>query len=241
MKKKTFLLSVLLCCSLLMNGQVLISKILDDQLLLGPQNVTVDIKISADHWTVAIENFQSEIKEIATQNLRSIQSLEQQKKQRRKDQRKLFRLQEEQTRIEEELNLAEELLLQWMLWETEEQPSAPIAEACLELISLEDTNAALEIPSTQDRFAWEIIPTEYIQPKREWVKKQADRNCQSSDPNDCMVWCLVEVKGGFRFVDLEGVAHQSETCPTGFTYQKDRQLCQRKWRLVDCPAYISKE
>lgn len=25
-----------------------------------------------------------------------------------------------------------------------------------------------------------------------WVKKKADRNCHSSDPNDCLVWCLME-------------------------------------------------
>jgi len=25
-----------------------------------------------------------------------------------------------------------------------------------------------------------------------WVKKKADRNCLSDDPNDCLVWCLVE-------------------------------------------------
>ena len=25
-----------------------------------------------------------------------------------------------------------------------------------------------------------------------WVKKRADRNCLSADPNDCLVWCLVE-------------------------------------------------
>jgi len=26
-----------------------------------------------------------------------------------------------------------------------------------------------------------------------WVKRKADKNCLSADPNDCMVWCLVEV------------------------------------------------
>ncbi len=26
-----------------------------------------------------------------------------------------------------------------------------------------------------------------------WVKKTADRNCLSPDPNDCLVWCLIEV------------------------------------------------
>ena len=25
-----------------------------------------------------------------------------------------------------------------------------------------------------------------------WEKKKADRNCMSRDPNDCLVWCLVE-------------------------------------------------
>lgn len=29
------------------------------------------------------------------------------------------------------------------------------------------------------------------EPGRKWVKKKADRNCLSSDPEDCLVWCLV--------------------------------------------------
>jgi hypothetical protein len=28
-----------------------------------------------------------------------------------------------------------------------------------------------------------------------WVKKTADRNCLSANPNDCLIWCLVEVPG----------------------------------------------
>ena len=30
------------------------------------------------------------------------------------------------------------------------------------------------------------------EPISKWVKKSADRNCLSPDPNDCLVWCLVE-------------------------------------------------
>jgi hypothetical protein len=26
-----------------------------------------------------------------------------------------------------------------------------------------------------------------------WVKKKADRNCLSSNPDDCLVWCLIEI------------------------------------------------
>lgn len=27
-----------------------------------------------------------------------------------------------------------------------------------------------------------------------WIKKKADRNCLAPDPDDCLVWCLVEMK-----------------------------------------------
>lgn len=40
------------------------------------------------------------------------------------------------------------------------------------------------------------VKTERIEiaPKsQKWIKKKADRNCHSSDPNDCLVWCLIEV------------------------------------------------
>ena len=33
-----------------------------------------------------------------------------------------------------------------------------------------------------------------------WVKKKADRNCLSADPNDCLVWCLVEVPAQYRTI-----------------------------------------
>jgi len=29
--------------------------------------------------------------------------------------------------------------------------------------------------------------------KTEWIKRKADKNCLSADPNDCLVWCLVNV------------------------------------------------
>lgn len=33
-----------------------------------------------------------------------------------------------------------------------------------------------------------------------WVKKKGDPSCLSADPNDCLVWCLVEVPATFRTV-----------------------------------------
>lgn len=32
-------------------------------------------------------------------------------------------------------------------------------------------------------------------PVTKWIKKKADRNCLSANPEDCLVWCLVEKPG----------------------------------------------
>jgi len=47
-------------------------------------------------------------------------------------------------------------------------------------------------------------------PITKWVKKIASRNCLSADPNDCMVWCLVEVVPG-ETAYLEYVKNTSKT------------------------------
>ena len=33
-----------------------------------------------------------------------------------------------------------------------------------------------------------------------WVKKKADKNCLSANPDDCLVWCLVEVAPQYRTI-----------------------------------------
>lgn len=43
--------------------------------------------------------------------------------------------------------------------------------------------------------------------KTKWEKKKADRNCLSADPNDCMVWCLVEIPA--RPTEVFEVVHSS--------------------------------
>jgi hypothetical protein len=33
-----------------------------------------------------------------------------------------------------------------------------------------------------------------------WLKKAGNQNCLSQDPNDCLVWCLVDVPAQYRYV-----------------------------------------
>ena len=63
-----------------------------------------------------------------------------------------------------------------------------------------------------------------IQPATtKWVKRKADRNCLSADPNDCLVWCLIEVPAEYGFADEGGV----QGCPDNFQMSVDEKYCYR--------------
>lgn len=55
-----------------------------------------------------------------------------------------------------------------------------------------------------------------------WVKRKADRNCLSANPDDCLVWCLVEVPAEYKTVTktvpagcAEGYTRSSRTGADG--------------------------
>lgn len=76
-----------------------------------------------------------------------------------------------------------------------------------------------------------------------WVKKRADKNCLSSNPEDCMVWCLItdppkeveimEVVDTFLCKDfvLDSIKYETIIQEGGFT----------EWRQVVCERYITQE
>ena len=67
-------------------------------------------------------------------------------------------------------------------------------------------NAALPIAQSPFFYLPTYTKIDVLQPKYEnvtervetkpastkWVKKRADANCLSANPDDCLVWCLVE-------------------------------------------------
>jgi len=57
-----------------------------------------------------------------------------------------------------------------------------------------------------------------------WVKKRADRNCLSADPNDCLVWCLIEVPAK---VDTVIIQEAKLGCLDGFFLNKNELECDR--------------
>ncbi len=63
-----------------------------------------------------------------------------------------------------------------------------------------------------------------------WVKKKADKNCLSADPNDCLVWCLVEVPAQYKTVTKS----VRKSCAAGWTSSGEDCI-----RTIDVPAEYS--
>ena len=79
-----------------------------------------------------------------------------------------------------------------------------------------------------------------------WVKRKADRNCLSADPNDCLVWCLVETPAQYRTVSRRvnvgcagGDGSPNSNCVT--TEAIPAKMGTRTSRVVRTPATTREE
>ena len=74
---------------------------------------------------------------------------------------------------------------------------------------------------------------------KKWEKKQVDRNCLSADPNDCLVWCMVDVPAQTEtykvLIDTTQSSnykmtaiHQEELVSKGGYTEWKEVLCQNK-------------
>ena len=78
-----------------------------------------------------------------------------------------------------------------------------------------------------------------------WVKRKADRNCLSADPNDCLVWCLVEVPAQYRTVTrrvnvgCDGSGVPNSGCVNEVTVPA--KMATRTRRVLRNPATVREE
>lgn len=90
----------------------------------------------------------------------------------------------------------------------------------------------VEEPSSRIETAAPIYETQTEQievspASTKWVKRKADKNCLSADPNDCLVWCLVETPASYRTVSRK----VRTGCPSGFV--DDGTSCTK---TIEIPA-----
>jgi hypothetical protein len=79
---------------------------------------------------------------------------------------------------------------------------------------------------------------------RKWVKKKSDRNCLSADPEDCLIWCIVETEP----IALDTLVIVKDRTQTKQYFWKDYSSKQvriikskKVWKEKICPEKINQE
>ncbi len=100
-----------------------------------------------------------------------------------------------------------------------------VYEPVTERVLIRAASSRIETVPAEYRTDTETIETKPASTK--WVKKKADKNCLSADPNDCLVWCLVEQPAQYRTISKR----VRVGCPVG--YQDKGDDCIKE---IDIPA-----
>jgi len=79
------------------------------------------------------------------------------------------------------------------------------------------------------------------QKSTKWVKKKADKNCRSSDPNDCLVWCLVEsIADEISFLYLSDTTQTEEFAMENVELEiPEENAGESKWMEVLCQSQLT--
>ena len=75
-----------------------------------------------------------------------------------------------------------------------------------------------------------------------WVKKKADKNCLSADPEECLVWCLIEDPAKYQTLKIVldtslTSSYKMELIDPNFENNDDYEI----WKQVICPSEITED
>lgn len=134
-------------------------------------------------------------------------------------------------------NVTEQVQVKPAAFRTETIP-AEYETVTEQVMSKEAASRIVKIPA-EYRTETERIETRPATTK--WVKKKADRNCLSADPNDCLVWCLIEVPAEHRTVSkrvrvgcADGYTDSGDDCIR--TEEIPAEFSTRTWRKLKTAA-----
>lgn len=243
MNHKTLLFFLLL--SFAVNGLFAQSDHLKrmDAFLIGPDNVDVFHNIQSEYY---IENYQLLRENILIEkedNLEEIQSLDKKRFNRKKTLEEITFLEATNTLIDTEVEKIDRFLKLWSTWETPIENTSFLkgyqAKNCYQIDGSEftyfPTDYRLDTLKQGSQISWhekvdqmlleyefELVEVEAAREK--WVKKKADRNCLSADPNDCLVWCMVETPAKFDTIVIQ---EATLGCMEGFLLDQSGDQCER--------------
>ena len=210
---KYILLAVTCLFSFSSNAQVYLSKIYNDILILGPNNVAPHCDEIAKSYVADIEGLydvlikeQDELKSAITKYNTIATPTKAQS----------FTASEQQgdiNQIEEELTTLMQFKELWLQIVDQTPVRLELVDAiragqCVDINTNHGSFSTNEYMVTLDKDIKKIKVIEHFEIEHrdsipQWVTK-IDENCASKDPNDCKVWCFLNQVGGKVLVDFTG-------------------------------------
>lgn len=209
-----------------------------DDYLVMPNDLNLSFQEQSDFYikkyNTFLDYFQKELNEYQAE----IKRLKDKKKLSKKNKKYLQDLEGDISYWEAKIDTIGIYLTTWELFE-EPNLSIDLAEGlkgggCFEIynpqeiktsriVALEDYAVALVDYSNTNKIEWEERLPCRIGPKskvvrKKWIKRRADKNCLSTDPDDCLVWCYIE--------ETEEV--ENKTCPKDFKLNENACECIRR-------------
>ena len=216
-------------------SQIYISDYFDGDIFVGPENVMF---VNGQIKEYYVADFKYEINNMKSK-LSLIDSLDNIQNISREDKRKLKTLKIEKPRLESEIVFLEHLLLKW---EEIEIIEIDVEKKYCLFDTVNKINKRVEVSLSEMKSysICEFIESEFKLPTTKWEKKKANENCLSANPDDCLVWYLVEV-GGHEIYDFAGKVLNFELeNPTYFNFEFNSNA-SKFYRFVELESNYSEE
>lgn len=240
-------LSLWLFCVLLpptcLHAQIHVSKIFGNDIILGPNNANAFNETMIENHIILLEDYIMDLDNLIEKEENFIQNLTAQKRLKNREKQHLQKAHINQRALMNEKGILNNFILMWEHAQSKQNELYEIAALldqakCIEFITKDDIlfKQELELLDAQaspPKSYREVIPMNFVGPSTKWVKKRADRNCLSANPDDCLVWCLIEIKEGYSFIDMSFEEHSYDGCPTSFELDRERSECYRTLKTED--------
>lgn len=236
---KYFLFAVICLISQSSKAQVYLSKIYNDILILGPNNVAPHCDEVAMSYVVEIEG----LYDVLIKELDELKSaIEEYNNIATPTKAQSFTASEQQgdiNQIEQELTTLMEFKELWLKIVDQTPVKLELVDIirsgqCAEIKTNHGSFFRNEYMMTIDKDIKNIKVREHFLVEQrdsipQWITKVSE-NCASQDPNDCMMWCYINQAGGDVLVDFTGDLYRlkDSKIPSQFNIMANKNYASRE-------------
>lgn len=225
-------------------SQIYVSELFDNEIILGPDNINEYETLIAPFYIAGLSDMKMALVEAMDEELNVIEEFKNKEPVKKREKKALKRAKKTKRIFDAEIHKIDSIQHLWnelvMFQESLMEASEIIKEGkCIEFTTKRgkkfySDEIQVEVEKYDKELNYqEIIPVKGVAAGTKWVKQKADRNCLSADPNDCLVWCLIEEKGSINFKDITGKEFKYNYCPDGFEYDEENGECYKEMTYTD--------